>query len=250
MKKILAILNLTIFIGMLYLNYLGGIGELNGVSTGEVSGIYPNLFTPAGLTFAIWSVVYLFNFAFVIYQLRKSFGSERYFNNNMNIGFLLICVTNAAWLLAWHHSALGYSMVLMIVLLGLLIYTYQQSRTSSITWDYFMEYVTFSIYLGWISVATIANATIYLTQNGVSINGEIPAVITIIVIGVALLLAFYFLFREDNLWYPLVILWASYGIYSARAVDAAAGADLVKLGAIAAMVILAGAMGYKKIIRA
>jgi hypothetical protein len=250
MNKILAILNILLFIGMLYLNYLGGIGELNGVSTGEVSGIYPNLFTPAGFTFAIWSIIYLFNIAFVIYQLIKAFSSNEYFNTKMNIGFLLICVTNASWLLAWHYGALGYSMILMLILLALLIYTYRQSKTSGLTYSYVTEYVTFSIYLGWISVATIANAAIYLTQNGFTFDSPLSAMITIVTILVALSLALYFLLNEENIWYPLVILWATYGIYSARAVDIAAGADLVKIGAIISMIVLIGFIGYSTFRRA
>ena len=57
MKKLLALSNLIIFGGMIYLNFLGGTGALYGVSTGDVSGLYPTLFTPAGFTFSIWSVI-------------------------------------------------------------------------------------------------------------------------------------------------------------------------------------------------
>lgn len=250
MNKILAIVNLLLFGGMLYLNYLGGVGELNDVSTGEVSGVYPNLFTPAGFTFAIWSIIYLFNIAFVIYQLMKAFSTDAYYNTKLNIGFFLICLINSAWLVAWHHNALGVSMLLMILLLGLLIFSYQQSRTSALTFSYVTEYITFSIYLGWISVATIANSAIYLTYIGFTPDAILAATFAILVIVVALFLALYFLFKQSNPWFPLVILWASYGIYSARAIDPAVGAPMVKIAAMITIVILVGSIAYKRLLKA
>jgi len=248
MKKLLALGNLLVFGGMIYLNYLGGSGNLYGNATGDVSGLYPTLFTPAGLTFSIWSIIYSFNLAFVIHQLNKAFRFPGSFNFKMNLGFLFVCLVNAGWVLAWHQLAVGASLVLMGFILVGLIYTYLQARASESSAKYYTEYVNFSIYLGWISVASIANVAIYLTQVGVGYEGTIAAILTIVTILVALMLGLFFIFKQGNPWYAMVILWASIGIYLARTVDVSAGAELVKFAAIANIAILTVGLIYKSFI--
>lgn len=248
MKKLLALGNLILFGGMIYLNYLGGSGSLYGNATGEVSGFYPTLFTPAGITFSIWSIIYSFNLAFVIHQLFKAFRFPGNFNIKLNGGFFFVCLVNAGWVLAWHQLAVGASLILMILILGGLIYCYLQSRTSERSNKYYTEYVNFSIYLGWISVASIANVAIYITQMGVGYDGNKAAIFTLATILVAVSLGLFFIYKQGNPWYAIVILWASIGIYLARNVDVSAGADMVKVGAIAAIVILFGGLVYKYVI--
>jgi hypothetical protein len=247
MKKPLAIANLIVFGGMIYMNFLGGTGAINDISTGEVSGLYPTLFTPAGVTFSIWSVIYLFNLAFVVHQLIKAFRFPENFDNKLNQGFFFICITNAAWIVAWHRLAVGYALFLMFILLVFLIATYWQSRKPKYTSEFLTEYVNFSIYLGWISVATIANSAIYITAMGVRYDGTLAAILTLAVLAVAVLLGLFFLFKQHNPWYTLVILWASVGIYLARSADLSDGAGSVKIGAIGAVIILVSALAYHRI---
>ena len=247
MKKLLAVANLIVFVGMIYMNFLGGSGAINEISTVEVSGLYPTLFTPAGVTFSIWSVIYLFNLAFVVHQLIKAFRFPENFDKKLNQGFFFICITNATWVVAWHRLAVGYALFLMLILLVFLIATYWRSRKPKYTSEFLTEYVNFSIYLGWISVATIANAAIYLTELGVRYDGTWASLLTLCVLAVAVLLGLFFLFKQQNLWYTLVILWASFGIYWARSIDMSEGAELVEGGAIVAIIILLSALVYHRI---
>ena len=241
---------------MIYLNYLGGAGKINDISTGEVSGLYPNLFTPAGFTFIIWGVIYLFNLAFVIHQAYKAFFLQENFDSRLNQGFFFISITNAVWIVAWHRLAIGYSLFLMFVLLFFLIATYFQSTRPKYNTEYVTEYMNFSIYLGWISVATIANTAIFLTTTGVSPYGQLAGILTMIVIAVAIGLALYFILGQSNLWYALVILWASYGIYAARDQDIfmangsaiPEGTALVKMTAIIGVFIVFAGLVYYRII--
>ena len=256
MKRVLAVVNILVFAGMIYLNYLGGAGKINGISTGEVSGLYPTLFTPAGFTFSIWGIIYLFNLAFLVHQTFKAFYLQENYDSRLNQGFFFITVTNAVWIVAWHRLAIGYSLFLMFVLLLFLIATYWQSTRPKYNSEYVTEFMNFSIYLGWISVATIANTAIFLTTVGVAPYGQTAAILTVVIIAVALVLALYFILGQNNLWYALVILWASYGIYAARdqvifqanGAEVPEGTGLVKMTALIGVFIVFAGLVYYRII--
>jgi hypothetical protein len=254
MKKGLAIVNILVFSGMLYLNYLGGAGKINNISTGEVSGLYPNLFTPAGFTFSIWGVIYLLNLSFIIHQVYKAFRLPENFDLRLNQGFFFISITNSVWIIAWHRLAVGYSLFLMFMLLIFLLGTYWQARRPKYTSEYITEFVNFSVYLGWISVATIANTTIFLTSVGVANQGSLATVLTVVVIAIAVGLGLYFILKQRNVWYALVILWASYGIYAARDAGMVSsseaipeGTEIVKIAAITAVFIIFAGLVYFRI---
>ena len=247
-KQLLALGNVAMLAITLYMNYLAGTGQLFDVSPGEVSAMYPTLFTPAGITFAIWSIIYLLNIAFVSYQLYKAFRNPKAYNNEMNISFLLVCIVNIGWLFSWHSLNLGLALALMLLLLVLLSIGYINAALPGpmkVMGAYLTEYVTFSVYLGWISVATIANVAILLTSLGIPNEGGIAAIATVVVISVAVLLGLRLLFAKGNFWYPTVILWALYGIYAARDIDVAVGAEIVKLATMVGMITLTVCICYQ-----
>ncbi|MFA5078888.1 MAG: hypothetical protein WC541_05315, partial [Dehalococcoidia bacterium] len=66
---ILSVLNLAGFAGVVIVNYLANALPINNKTTGQLSDQYPNLFVPAGLTFAIWGLIYIMLFIFVVYSL-------------------------------------------------------------------------------------------------------------------------------------------------------------------------------------
>ena len=71
-KLILQTLNLIMLIVTVVINYLAALIPLGLGNTGEISDLYPNLFVPAGITFSIWAVIYLFLGAFIVYQFKRS----------------------------------------------------------------------------------------------------------------------------------------------------------------------------------
>ena len=95
---------------MLATNALANILPLNGKLTADISNSYPNLFTPAGITFSIWGLIYTLLFFFVLYYLgffnkqRSRVNEEVY----KRIGYLFIfaCFANTLWLFAWHYEKL------------------------------------------------------------------------------------------------------------------------------------------------
>jgi len=219
--KFLAILNLLGFTITIVLNGLANGLPINGKTTGELSDMYPNLFVPAGMTFAIWGVIYLLMLVFIIYQLfaafNKSISSQ--FITEIGPWFLISSLANASWILAWHYVLPGLSLIIMMILLASLIKIYLSVENvagdSSGHLQYFV-YPFFSIYLGWITVATIANVTTVLVDIGWNGGGAGEPFWAITMIIIAIGMGLYFLLFRQNMYYTIVIIWALYGIYLKR----------------------------------
>lgn len=239
MGKILPLLSVIIFSFTLYVNYLAGTGFINNLTTGEVSERFPTLFTPAGFTFAIWGVIYLLNLLFVLFQCYKAFRQPHKLDITLNGLFILVCLTNAVWIFVWHQLNPGLSFILILVILSLLIGCYHRVRQSEIgSGNYFLEYINFSVYLSWISVATIANAAAYLTTAGLPQDGFMAALLTLGAIAVAAFLAGYLIIAQGNIWYGLVTMWAAYGILIARSTEDLPGAEMTAIAAFIAVVVI------------
>jgi hypothetical protein len=205
-------INLLFFAGMVVMNYLANALPLNGKTTGELSDNLPNLFTPAGLTFSVWGVIYLLLAIFCILQF-TSHAKEIAINAGWI--FALSCVFNAAWILAWHYEKLPLSLLIMIGLLASLIFLNIQIKDL----PYGLVKAAFGIYLGWICIATIANVTAVLVSidwNGFGIS---PVIWTIIMIAAGTLIVILTLLRLNNPYIGIVVVWAFLGIIIKRQAD-------------------------------
>ena len=214
----LSILNVLGFLGVVIVNALAVTLPLNNKTTGELSDQYPNLFVPAGLTFSIWGVIYILLAIFVIYGLvvaiRKD-SEKSSFIENIGILFLISCLANIGWIFAWHYEILALSLVLMLILLGSLITIYLRLRigkSDSTRTEKYMVHLPFSIYLGWITIATIANVTALLVDINWNTFGlsEPFWAIAVIIVGIAITLSV--LFTRKDIFYCLVVDWALLGI--------------------------------------
>lgn len=196
------------FISMIYVNYLANAPKpINGIPTGEVSVKYQTLFTPAGITFSIWGLIYLLVLIFVIRFVTADAASfaEKKFNL---IGILFITTTlfNIAWLFAWHYDKILISTIIMICFLLTLLAILSINQGHSIT------YITFSIYAGWISVALIANISILLLKYDISLFMSHEWIWFYIVIAISILIGTYMAVVQKNFLYPAVFVWAYVGI--------------------------------------
>ena len=198
----------------LTVNILASTLPLNGQNTGEISDRFQVYFVPAGYVFAIWGIIYIGWIAFTIFQFRPS-QKENPRLRKLGYLFALSGLFNAAWLFTWHYNYFGLGVLVMLSLLGLLIASYLRlnvNRVSVTAAERWSVDIPFSVYLGWISVATIANVTdwLYLVGwNGFSIAAQTWAVIMLVVASVVgLLMA---LTRKDAA-YLLVFVWSFVGI--------------------------------------
>jgi hypothetical protein len=219
------------------MNGLANALPLNGLNTGEISDRFNIFFVPAGYVFSIWGLIYLGLLAYSIYQLLPS---QR---GNLDLGrisglYLLSCLFNIIWLICWHYELFGLTIVMMLGLLLSLIGIYlrldigQKPVSAGMRW---FVHLPFSIYLGWVSVATIANASQlleYLGWQGGGISAQVWAVIMLIV---AVLLGAAMAFIRKDAGFLLVLVWAFAGIGIAQA-----DASLVASGAWIAALVAAG----------
>lgn len=203
------IINTVFLVAVLVVNALANILPINGYNTGQLSAFYPNKFVPAGFTFAIWGVIYTLLLIWVGYFLypQKSKSIE-YDNYKIGPWFLLTCIFNIAWILAWHYLQIGLSLFIMLALLCSLIIIYRDLIKREIPW---IIKLPISVYLGWICVATIANTTAVLVSNGID-GGEWSVHIAALMIIVATCLGLYFTAQKRDVFYTAVIIWALIGI--------------------------------------
>ena len=208
-------INIFTFILTLLVNFLATNLPLNNITTREISDSFNIYFVPAGYVFAIWGVIYLGLLGFSIYQgLPAQKGNERI----ARIGWLfaLSNIANAAWLVSFHHQQFALALVFMLVLLAALLVIFLRlkigmEKPASVTENWLVD-VPFSTYLGWITVATIANVTqvLYvLNWNGFGINPQLWAVI---MLGAAVVISALMSFTRRNIPHALVLVWAFVGI--------------------------------------
>jgi len=198
----------------LTVNILASTLPLNGQNTGEISDRFLVYFVPAGYVFAIWGVIYIGWIAFTIYQFRAG-QKESPRLRRLGYTFALSGIFNALWLVCWHYNAFGWSVLVMLTLLGLLIASYLRldvGRTAVSSAEKWSVDVPFSVYLGWITVATVANVTdllYFVNWNGFGIAPQVWAVIMLVVACVVGLLMT--LTRRDS-GYIFVLVWSFIGI--------------------------------------
>lgn len=234
--------NILSVILALVLNYLAVSLPLNDRTTGELSDMYPNFFVPAGFTFAIWGIIYLLMIAFMLYQAWQVSRQDKTVSEAvMSIGpwFLFSGIANASWIIAWHYEAVVVSVLIMLMLLYSLIKVYLAASglQGPGFWDKALIRVPFSVYLGWISVATIANFTTLFVSAGWS-GGAGGPYWAIAMILVASFLGIVMVFTRQDVFYTAVIIWALYGIYSKQSGLTLDGSAAVAITAKFAMTML------------
>ncbi|MEX2162292.1 MAG: hypothetical protein WD751_10320 [Anaerolineales bacterium] len=212
------ILTVLFTLATLTVNALANILPFNGQTTGEISDRFPIRFVPAGYVFAIWGLIYLGLLAFAVYQALPAQRKNETLDGIAPL-YWLASLANAIWIALWHYEYFTATIFVMAALLLALIAIYRQvkaARKPGAAFRWCVQ-VPFSIYLGWISVATIANASqllYFLNWDGFGISGEAWAVI---MLAVASALGAAMLVRERDWAYALVLVWAFIGIAVAQA---------------------------------
>jgi hypothetical protein len=246
-KLLLAILNLIGFLGTVIVNGLATTLPINNKTTGELSDQYPNLFVPAGLTFSIWGLIYVLLAIFAIYQLIiviRQDAQRSAFVDRIGLLFLGSCAANIGWIFAWHYEIVPLSLVLMLLLLGCLITIYLRLNigiSAAPKNERYLVHLPFSVYLGWITIATIANVTTLLVDINWNTFGLGEQFWAVAVIAVGIAIALSILFTRKDIFYCLVVDWALLGILIKRlAVETVPDQSVVVTAIVGLVLISAG----------
>lgn len=221
-KRVLQVLNIIAFLAVIIVNGLANALPLGGNTTGDISDLYPNLFVPAGLTFSIWGLIYLALGIFIFYQARDLFSARKIempYLKSISWYFLISCLANAGWIFAWHYRQVLLSLVAMLVLLFSLIRIYTRLNIGKEPVDSATRYyvhLPFSLYLGWITVATIANITAVLVWYNWSGWGLSEVFWTVLVIIAGTVIGLINIIQRGDIAYSAVIIWAYLGIIIKR----------------------------------
>ena len=249
-RYVLPVLNLMGFLGVVVVNVLAVTLPINGMTTGALSDKYENLFVPAGFTFSIWGVIYLLLGLFVVYQwlVTRRDSATPLFAGEVGMWFFVSCLANMGWIFAWHYELLLLSLVLMLLLLASLLMAYLRLGVgvSGVSQgERYCVHLPFSVYLGWITIATIANVTALLVSVDWDGFGVAEQYWAVAVIAVGVVIAFAMLVTRGDIFFALVVDWALLGILLKRVAVADAAAQPVLVAAIVGLVLVSLAIGIQ-----
>jgi hypothetical protein len=243
-KQIVVVLALVATIAV---NGLANALPLNDLTTGEISDRFDVYFVPAGYVFSIWGLIYLALAAYAVYQaLPNQRGNARLQSTAWL--FVLSCVANVAWLFLWHYELFPLTLIAMITLLLTLIAIYLRlgvGRVQVSTAEKWLAHVPFSIYLGWVTVATIANVTSVLDYLGWDGWG-VPQVWAVVMLAAGTVIASAMGLTRGDVAYMLVIVWSFVGIAVKHAATPLVSIAAWVTAALVGVMIVVSALVYKK----
>jgi benzodiazapine receptor len=240
-------------ISLIVMNYLSNTGAFGGRTNANISDKYHTLITPAGYAFSIWGIIFLGLLVFAIFQALPAQRTNPRFRS---IGWWVIlnAFCNAIWSPLFNNERIGLALIVILVMLFSLVVIEQQllerrhesllptdpdatlpesAASPAETW---IARIPFSIYFGWLTVATILNVAVYLKATDFSLMGLSEQTWAISILFVGLLVGAVIFNRYRSVAYILVFAWA----YVAIAVEQAGNGQLPLVagaGAIIAVVL-------------
>jgi len=234
---------------MILVNVLANTIPINGQNTGEISDRFLIYFVPAGYVFSIWGVIYIGLIALAVFQ---ALPSQRENPRMRSTGWWIVfgSLANITWIFLWHYEQFPWTLIAMLVLLTTLIVTYLRlgtGKTAVTKVETWTVRVPISIYMGWITVATVANVTqllYFLNWDGFGIA---PEAWMWIVLATVFVITALMNFSRRDIAYTVVILWALAGISIKHAdVPAVAIPTWITFGLVTLTLLMAYLLPWKK----
>jgi benzodiazapine receptor len=221
-NSFIALLNTIGLMSVLVVNYLANALPIGGITTGEASVLYPNLFVPAGLTFSIWGLIYFLWIIVIVKQWRRG-STDQQISGMFGFWFFTTCIFNVAWIFAWHYQWIVVSMIVMVLLLFSLAMMFIRLHCSSEEFDKtpWLPSMALGCYFGWISIATVANFTAILVHFSWGGFGLSPVFWTCTMITIASALGIFMVLKYGDIAFGAVVIWALIGIALKRQMEAA-----------------------------
>jgi hypothetical protein len=207
LTKFLVLLTFVVMVGA---NALANILPINGITTGAISDSYPNLFAPAGYTFAIWGLIYL---ALAFAVVRLLFQNDPQFEF-VSRWFILSNLANTAWIFGWHYRMIPLTTLLIIVVLYSILKIVFRLKPGETRLAGISQRLPYEIYGGWLLVATVANITTLLVDIGFTGFGISEVLWMLLILAVAWLIVSATVIRVKSYGIGFVLIWAYGGIVS------------------------------------
>ncbi len=211
----LPIFSILMFLVTMIVNY-GSMFGWFGMTQEEISNQYKNQITPASFTFSIWGLIYLLVIIFLIYQLYLIVKNkyEPLFYNRLNILFILTCILNISWTIAWVDDHIALATLFIFTFTLILGWINRDILHSFPREHHNLVPITFALYFGWLTVATVTNIAALLVKINWDMFGITEHLITCLVYIFIAFLAFFIIIRIKNPMFNVPIIWAFIGIYS------------------------------------
>lgn len=217
--------------------------EVTGPGIGAISDRYPTYVVPAGYAFLIWNLIFALSLGYGVWQ---ALPAQRANPLLRLVGWPAASALLAAsvWMLVFQRSLFALSLAVMFWLLASLIVVvarlYRHTATFS-RGEAWLVYVHFSIFLGWITVATVANVGQVLTAfgwSGFGLAAETWSIVALLAAG-AIAAAVTAALR-GNAPYALTVVWALIAV-AVNQFTRAVPTNSTTVGAVAAgMALLVG----------
>jgi hypothetical protein len=234
------------------INALANILPINGVTTGEVTESRELFFLPASYVFSVWGVIYLLLLGYVIFQALPR-QKHNPILRRIAPWFIAGCFANVTWLFLWHYGFIWLSTAAMVVLLLTLLVIYVMlgiGRYAAPRAERWWVQLPFSVYAGWITVATVANFTVALQNDGWDGWGIAPDIWALIMLVVAALITLIMNVRHRDVAYALVIVWAFVGIVVRQRETLTVAAPAAILALVILLTLFVNAPGRAEKLRA
>lgn len=189
--------NLVAFLAVVVFNILATAGLIGGVTTRDVSYMYKSLLTPADYAFSIWALIYVLLAILVFRQMRNE-----YTRDSLGYWFMISCVLNVAWIIAWQLRSIGLSFVIILALLIDLIMLMKTMKGSDL-----LSSMAIGLYTGWINVAMLANLGALFTKNNWFLFGMNSSAAAVLGLAFGLMWITFFLFSYSNAYYGIAACW-------------------------------------------
>lgn len=245
--RTLAIGNAVAFIVNTIITFTSN-APIYGKTNGQVSSLFPTLLTPSGWAFSIWGFIFAAQGVWTAWQVVPRNHSNR-FTACIGVWWWVVCAAQCGWTFAFAQEQIGLALAFMLlILLALAIIAAALSkhravaRPSSLAFtngrvqfvqlpllslvsddaatdasasvlsvfEWWVNFLPFSIHLAWISIATVANINISFVASNAPASTQLAAAIVTLFCPVAF--AFWSsLYRSDAVT-PAVVSWALFAV--------------------------------------
>lgn len=206
-EKIRQILVPVATLGVIFVNYLAATGAINNVTPEVISDKYQTILTPAGYAFSIWGLIYIGVIAFSVFQLLPSQRDNSSLKPVRTL-YILSCAANCGWIFFWHYGIIVGALGVILILLASLFLISLKLGDSGSAAETLCAKLPFSIYFGWVTVASILNFSIALVYLGLMPAGNGERILGVVLIALAICLGVFVRFMYRLSAYPLAIAWA------------------------------------------